>query len=961
MKKFIYLFLSMFCILSLTACDDVSIPVDDYDLLLNEAISYIDINYADGDSSSHVTKNVQLIAGELNGITLSWTSSDEDVIAINQNVGEVIRKSEDKPVRLTATLQYLDIEKSKTFDLLVIKKDDNEAPVDDEALMIYGLNNYILNVGDEAPNYLDGVSAIDGNGNLVEVTYDDSNVDLSNAGQYDITYRVSLNDQSRSIDMKVIVVEASEGEAITETFDKLDTSSSSYVDGSFVGQSGITWTYSGARGDLELSGKAIGFGGKSADNSYISATIDGGITSLSFDYDKPFSNGQIYDVLIDGEVVGSFDNSNGSGHFNLDGLNVSGSFELIIKPQQAEDGRRQLTLDNISWKSFGSNNSNPDMKVLVEDFKELAMDVNYYLDQTLDLVHQGAHGSDITWKLLNGSSWNDISSYDVNVPDQGSSQVILKAVLTYGSTSIEKVFVISMGQPDIMPLGQVLTLDDGDYVYTKGIVTAYFESSDGMHAFIQSGNQAIEIILNDIDTSDIIEGNEIEVKGYISGHTIINIESISFINYQVIETLQVTSDELSQYVNQFVEVQGYLEQSYDTSSQTFVLKTMDGDITLSYPDIQINASISALLSNKMAGSKVVIDSIVYSYGNSYGLYLINADDMTVDEDVSLSELDQITLKYMDAIELPSQIQDSITLPDDSSLLFGSSIAWQSNQPDVLSNEGVLNLPSEDMQVVMTYTIYNKDHVAIDSKSFEINIVLSQSNYTGSYYDGINTNLSGDQFKAELSDLISDMHDRGYDAAKYILQDSDEDPNNARNIILVYNRASIVSTWNGTDWNREHIWPQSKLGTASKSDMFNLRPANNSINSRRSNYPFGDYRDSDSQGYGLYSGYWYPGDDDRGDIARAILYMNTRWGLNISSSVIGSLDTFLEWDKLDPVDDFEMHRNDIIENEQGNRNPYVDHPEWVSKVYGNSQNMKVSTEASLIYDIEYLHDTRLYQA
>ena len=86
----------------------------------------------------------------------------------------------------------------------------------------------------------------------------------------------------------------------------------------------------------------------------------------------------------------------------------------------------------------------------------------------------------------------------------------------------------------------------------------------------------------------------------------------------------------------------------------------------------------------------------------------------------------------------------------------------------------------------------------------------------------------------------------------------------------------------------------------------MRPANPSINSSRGNLPFVD----GSGTYGKVGSGWFPGEKDKGDVARAIFYMNTRWGLSINSQ-IGNLNTFIKWHNEDPVDDFERHRNEVI--------------------------------------------------
>ena len=212
------------------------------------------------------------------------------------------------------------------------------------------------------------------------------------------------------------------------------------------------------------------------------------------------------------------------------------------------------------------------------------------------------------------------------------------------------------------------------------------------------------------------------------------------------------------------------------------------------------------------------------------------------------------------------------------------------------------------------------------------------------YDGVYTDyyasLSGvtdSQLKFELRTLISVMNLKTYDDAKYILDDADRDPNNASNLILVYNRASVSGAWDGgTTWNREHVWPQSKLGASASpsvaniaSDLQNLKPANPVINSNRGNLPYA----AGSGSHGFVSGGYFPGEADKGDLARIIFYMHVRWNLTINTSTVGDLDLLLRWHIQDPVDDFERNRNEVIYNSQNNRNPFIDHPEFAERIWG----------------------------
>lgn len=142
-------------------------------------------------------------------------------------------------------------------------------------------------------------------------------------------------------------------------------------------------------------------------------------------------------------------------------------------------------------------------------------------------------------------------------------------------------------------------------------------------------------------------------------------------------------------------------------------------------------------------------------------------------------------------------------------------------------------------------------------------------------------------------------------------------------------------------NREHVWPNSKLGSV-KYDLHNLRAANTKTNESRGNMPFAEDGKTftGSQPYGKFNGGWYPGDEHIGDVARIVLYIAIRENLNLD--VVGNLQMFLQWHQMDPVNKFEINRNDKIFAIQNNRNPFIDHPELVTAYYGSgAQKLQVS--------------------
>jgi uncharacterized repeat protein (TIGR02543 family) len=208
------------------------------------------------------------------------------------------------------------------------------------------------------------------------------------------------------------------------------------------------------------------------------------------------------------------------------------------------------------------------------------------------------------------------------------------------------------------------------------------------------------------------------------------------------------------------------------------------------------------------------------------------------------------------------------------------------------------------------------------------IWTAEAQYTG-YYNSIN-NVTDANLKTALRILISSMITLTYTSTSNMLNVSDRNPNNHSQVILVYNRQIVSGTWDGgSTWNKEHVWPQSKLGTASVSDIHNLKPCNPSVNSTRGNLPFANGSGSNK----TVTGGYYPGDADKGDIARILLYMNVRWNLIINTSSVGDLNMLLRWHMEDPVDDFERNRNDVLYGYQNNRNPFIDHPEFVERIWG----------------------------
>lgn len=232
-------------------------------------------------------------------------------------------------------------------------------------------------------------------------------------------------------------------------------------------------------------------------------------------------------------------------------------------------------------------------------------------------------------------------------------------------------------------------------------------------------------------------------------------------------------------------------------------------------------------------------------------------------------------------------------------------------------------------------------------------VIEEENITYEGYYSVLEGVTHSNLLSVLRDLLSNYTYRNYDYARDLLQDSDEDPNNTNNIILVYNRASVLSTWDrGNTWNREHVWPQSMLvSTEQKADVHNLKPANPSINSSRGNNKYA----SGSGTYGNVDGGFFPGEADKGDIARIVMFMHIKYNLNID--LVGDINILLRWHEQDPVDAFESRRNDVIYSDTKNRNPFIDYPNLANRLFG-FPSFYQAYESSL-YDVYYQLSQELF--
>lgn len=245
-----------------------------------------------------------------------------------------------------------------------------------------------------------------------------------------------------------------------------------------------------------------------------------------------------------------------------------------------------------------------------------------------------------------------------------------------------------------------------------------------------------------------------------------------------------------------------------------------------------------------------------------------------------------------------------------------------------------------------------------------------------YYSGIDFTQNAENVKAQLATLITNTHttqlvytsgSSGLLDTWTVLKQSDLDPANSNNVLLIYgwndnsttvsehrsrglNESCHTSSCTGK-WVREHTFPKSigtpNLGTEfAGSDAHNLRAIDAQRNNSRSNKLYGAASGS-AASLSIDANSWYPGDEWIGDVARIIMYMYVRYpsqcapanvatGSTTFAPLLDMPDLLLQWNAQDPPSTFEINRNNTIANNQGNRNPFIDNPYLATLIWTGPQ-------------------------
>lgn len=264
----------------------------------------------------------------------------------------------------------------------------------------------------------------------------------------------------------------------------------------------------------------------------------------------------------------------------------------------------------------------------------------------------------------------------------------------------------------------------------------------------------------------------------------------------------------------------------------------------------------------------------------------------------------------------------------------------------------------------------------------------------SYYSTIDFSQSSESIKTQLNTLITNTHTTliPYTSSATdtwdIVKQSDLESSTSNNVILLYGyndtdgisktdrlRSKDLSCHTSSCtglWTREHIFAKSlatpSLDTSYPSagtDVHNLRACDSQMNTSRNNRIF---EDGTGNSHITSLGNFYPGDEYKGDIARIIMYMYLRYPTQCLPTNIGYgttnyatlndiPDVFLDWNVEDPLSQFEIDRNDIIYQNQGNRNPFIDNPYIATLIWNGAK--AIDTWNTLAIEKQLITEVKIY--
>jgi PKD repeat protein len=262
-------------------------------------------------------------------------------------------------------------------------------------------------------------------------------------------------------------------------------------------------------------------------------------------------------------------------------------------------------------------------------------------------------------------------------------------------------------------------------------------------------------------------------------------------------------------------------------------------------------------------------------------------------------------------------------------------------------------PQHSYAAAGTYTVTLTASDAASTSDSEVKTgYITVTTSGGSYYDPV-AGLTGQALFNGLHSLIDTNTNSSYDDSRLFMYGTLDNENNTVRCVYTGYDFTVPAGQMPADnnINCEHTYAQSWFGTSQtnikKADVYHLYPVTATVNSSRGNLPF-DIVANQTTSYPSYNGYvskrgtnasgttvFEPADQHKGDCARALMYFAVRYNMGLSQGGVDMLPSLINWNTQDPVSQTEIDRNEAIHDYQGNRNPFIDHPEYVSYIWGGA--------------------------
>jgi len=563
----------------------------------------------------------------------------------------------------------------------------------------------------------------------------------------------------------------------------------------------------------------------------------------------------------------------------------------------------------------------------------------FYVPDDFDLIE---------WGMIS----NDEATFDIDTVGIGIHQGFIKIPDT-------NIFMMSFDKNNYNYVKAYLVLKDyeGDiitmYSDTRGAVatsepteyysTGFEDASKGSYAIADVTLSGEVWSFNDALLGTATEDQKVDLKSVrlrtgdiTTKFTVTNLAEINFL--------------YGKYVNDSASYFS-LEISPDNATWTVLSNTIYADTNLVRYTFSLDSSVYSSLGLDSQDSYYIrIKSTTTQRVNIDDFHILTGSSSSSSADLSGSEFQQtrpVNITFPETVDLIYSVNDTFT----AGTCYANDIV---NEGATCNASGTSTTVRGDHTVTYTATSY-EGITYTETKEYTVfrDASLLEVDYTG-YYDGIE-GLYGNDLLLKLREIINTGFTRvSYGDDRYYLEDIDEDQSNPGYVLLFYTHTYVANVWDeGLTWNREHVWPNSRLGVDSventdvniASDLHNLRACNPSVNSSRSNKVYDTVTTDET---------YFPGNYSKGDASRILFYMliayeelqlvndilpnDPETNYTLAGAKMAIFDELIGWNYDDPVDTFEQNRNNGIYTVQNNRNPFIDYSYLVELIWYDHANI-----------------------